>query len=268
MNEQDFLFGNTDVVADDVAARELRLLALNLESPSAARVRRQLDWLYATGTNCLVLTEVKTGEAADLLVRELSSSGYTVARPPTGADDKYMTVIATKGYDTSPTPLADGPRFHGVRLFSHLGPVDVIGLYAPTNGMSADSSAKRSAFQQQVHDALATRIAAEPEIPLLVVGDFNVVEPGHGPAASRSLFEDHDFDFYLDFDRRLGLVDSFRQTHPTATDLTWYGPRGGQRLDHVFTSPQLHARVASVGFEHEVRTSRLSDHSALLLTAA
>ncbi|MFD7735036.1 endonuclease/exonuclease/phosphatase family protein [Kitasatospora phosalacinea] len=266
MNEQNFLFGNTDVVADDLATRELRLLALNIESPSAARVRRQLDWLYATGANCLVLTEVKVGEGADLLVRELSSSGYTVARPRTGADDKYMTVIATKGYDTTPTPLAGGPRFHGVRLASHLGTLDVIGLYALTNGMSADSSAKRSAFQHQVIDALADRVRAEPEVPVLVVGDYNVVEPSHGPAASLSLFEEHDFDFYRSFSG-LGLVDSFRQTHPTATDLTWYGPKGGQRLDHVFTSPQLHAKVASVGFEHDVRTSRLSDHSALLLTA-
>ncbi|MEU5383240.1 endonuclease/exonuclease/phosphatase family protein [Kitasatospora cineracea] len=268
MNEQEFLFGNPDVVADDVAASELRLLALNIESPSAERVRRQLDWLYASNANCLVLTEVKIGETADLLVRELTSSGYAVARPRTGTDDKYMTVIATKGYETSPTPLTlDSARFHGVRLASHLGALDVIGLYGLTNGMSVDSSTRRSAFQEQVRGALRARLDAEPDIPLLVTGDFNVVEPGHGPAESRALFDDHDFDFYLDFGRRLGLIDSFRQTHPTGTDLTWYGPKGGQRLDHAFTSPKLHTRVTSVGFEHQVRTSRLSDHSALVLTA-
>ncbi|RGD59426.1 hypothetical protein DR950_17955 [Kitasatospora xanthocidica] len=268
MTEQDFLFGNPDAVADSVAASELRVLALNIASPSAERVRRQLDWLYATNANCLVLTEVKTGDAADLLVRELSSSGYTVARPRTGPDTKYMTVIATKGYETTPTPLADAnPRFHGVRLASHLGTLDVIGLYALTNGMSADSSTRRSTFQQQTLHALSARIDAEPNIPLLVTGDLNVVEPGHGPSASRALFEDHDFDFYLAFGQRLGLHDSFRQTHPTAADLTWYGPKGGQRLDHVFTSPQIHARVDSVGFDHDVRISKLSDHSALLLTA-
>ncbi|WP_316521149.1 endonuclease/exonuclease/phosphatase family protein [Kitasatospora brasiliensis] len=268
MNEQNFLFGNPDTVADSVAASELRVVALNIASPSAERVRLQIDWLYATNANCLVLTEVKTGEAADLLVRELSSSGYTIARPRTSPDDKYMTVIATKGYETTPTSLAGtNPRFHGVRLASHLGALDIIGLYSLTNGMSADSSTRRHVFQQQTLDALTARIDAEPTVPLLVTGDFNVVEPGHGPTASRALFEDHDFDFYLAFSQRLGLVDSFRQTHPTAADLTWYGPKGGQRLDHVFTSPQIHARVDAVGFDHEVRSSRLSDHSALLLTA-
>jgi exonuclease III len=269
VNEQNFLFGNPDVVADDVAASELRLLALNIESPSVQRARHQLDWIYSTNTNCLVLTEVKTGDAADLLVRELSSSGFTVARPGTGPDDTYMTVIATKGYGTSPVPLAGhGPRFHGVRLASHLGALDVIGLYGLTNGMSTDSSARRRAFQEQVLRDLAARLDAEPGIPVLVTGDFNVVEPGHGPADSRALFEDHDFDFYLGFSRRLGLVDSFRKAHPTATDLTWYGPKGGQRLDHVFTSPQIHAQVTEVGYDHQVRTRQLSDHSALMLTAA
>ncbi|GAA2773730.1 endonuclease/exonuclease/phosphatase family protein [Kitasatospora cinereorecta] len=266
--EQNFLFGNPDVVDDDVAATELRLLALNIESPSAERVRRQLDWIYEAGTNVLVLTEVRLGNAADLLVRELTSSGFAVARPHTGPDNRYMTLIATKGYQTRRVPLnGDSPRFHAVRLTSHFGNLDVIGLYALTNGMSDASSAARKAFQQQVLDALSARLAAEPAIPVLVTGDFNVVEPGHGPADSRALFEDHDFDFYLDFGRRLGLVDSFRQTHPAATDLTWYGPKGGQRLDHVFVSPEVHRRVTSVGFNHAVRTSRLSDHSALTLVA-
>ncbi|GAA1162163.1 exonuclease III [Kitasatospora gansuensis] len=266
-SEQDFLFGSPDVVEDGVAAKEFRLLALNIESPSADRVRRQLDWLYGTGANVLVLTEVRVNEAGDLLARELTSSGFAVTRPRTGHDDRYMTLIATKGYQSRPVQLVgENARFHAVRLTTHFGSLDVIGLYSLTNGMSAESSAARRVFQQQVTQSLAARAAAEPTIPLLVTGDLNVVEPGHGPAASRALFEDHDFDFYLDFGRRLGLVDSFRQTHPDAADLTWYGPKGGQRLDHVFTTPDVHTRVVSVGFDHDVRTSRLSDHSALRLT--
>ncbi|WP_327073223.1 endonuclease/exonuclease/phosphatase family protein [Kitasatospora purpeofusca] len=265
--EQDFLFGTANTVEDSVAASEFRLLALNIESPSADRVRRQLDWIYGIGANVLVLTEVKVNDAGDLLVRELTSSGFKVTRPRTGPNDRYMTVIATKGYQSRPVHLdGEDSRFHAVRLTTHFGNLDVVGLYSLTNGMSAESSTARWAYQRRVVTALGARAAAEPTVPILVTGDLNVVEPGHGPAPSRALFEDHDFDFYLDFGRRLGLVDSYRQTHPDAADLTWYGPKGGQRLDHVFTTSDVHARVTSVGFDHDVRTSRLSDHSALRLT--
>jgi exonuclease III len=265
---QGFLFGNLDVVDDDVARHELRLLALNIQSPSITRARDQLDWFYRSKRNVLVLTEVKVGESSDLLIKDLDSSGYTVAKPRTGPDDRYMTLIATKGYAVQPVQLRmDSPRFIGARLCTHLGDLDILGLYAPTNGMSEESSRNRRAFQQRVLAAVRARLDAEPAVPLLITGDFNILEPGHVPAASRALFEEHDFEFYRTL-AAFGLVDAFRKTHPEATDLTWYGPQGGQRLDHVFLSPAVFPNVSAVGFDHDVRTSRLSDHSALTLALA
>ncbi|MFI9362044.1 endonuclease/exonuclease/phosphatase family protein [Kitasatospora sp. NPDC053057] len=263
---QDFLFGNPDVVDDELARRELRLVALNIQSPSASRARDLLDWLYRSQSNVMVLTEVKLGEAADLIIKDLESSGFGVARRPAGPDDRYLTVIATKGYSTSPVHLTmDSTRFIGVRLATHFGDFDVLGLYALTNGMSQESSRNRRAFQDQVVDAVRARIAADPSVPLLVTGDFNILEPDRDPLASRALFADHDFEFYRTLGG-LGLIDAYRQIHPEGADLTWYGPRGGQRLDHIFISPVAFARVQGVGFEHDVRTKKISDHSALVAT--
>ncbi|WP_031074405.1 endonuclease/exonuclease/phosphatase family protein [Streptomyces sp. NRRL WC-3742] len=261
---QGFLFGNPDVVGDDVARVELRLAALNIQSPSTNRARDVLDWLYRSQSNVLVLTEVKAGEAADLILKDLESSGFTITRRPAGPDDKYLTVIATKGYRTAALPLAmDSTRFVGARLATHFGDFDVLGLYALTNGMTEESSRNRKAFQEQVLDALRARIAAQPEVPLLITGDFNVLEPDRDPPASRALFADHDYAFYRSL-ADLGLIDTYRQIHPEGADLTWYGPQGGQRLDHIFISPAAFTRVRAVGFQHDVRTAKISDHSALV----
>lgn len=261
---QNFLFGDAEAVEDDLARHELRLLAWNLQSPSLERVRRQLTWMYETRSNVLVLTEVKLGDGAAHLAKDLDSNGFTVLRPAHGPDDRYVNVIATKGYDVRPVALpSESPRFSGARLSSHAGELDVVALYSLTNGMTVQSSRSRAAFQQDVLRALAVRLRAEPDVPLLVAGDFNVLEPGHIP--SSDLFEEHDYAFYRGLEQ-LGLLDAYRRLQPDGTDLSWYGPQGGQRLDHAFTSPVLAGRLTECGFDHTARTTRLSDHSALTLT--
>jgi len=262
---QGFLFGDaTDVVDDDVARTELRLLAWNVQSPSLERTRRQLDWLYQSRVNVLVLTEVKTGDGSAHLAKDLESNGFDVHLAALGPGEKYPNLIATKGYRARPLPLGlASPRLTGVRLASHLGDLDVIALYALTNGMTTESSRNRAAFQHQVLAALAERIAADPGVPLVVAGDFNVLEPGHVPPSN--LFEEHDYAFYRAL-ADLGLLDAYRLEHPQGGDLSWYGPQGGQRLDHVFLTAALRGDVTDCGFDHHARTSKLSDHSALALT--
>ncbi|MGW3001489.1 hypothetical protein [Streptomyces sp. NPDC001155] len=94
----------------------------------------------------------------------------------------------------------------------------------------------------------------------MLTGDLNVLEPGHQPAVKD--FEEHDYAFYqglLD----LGLIDAYRHIHPEGTDLSWYGPSGGQRLDHVLVDESLSRRLADCEYVHSVRTRRISDHSAM-----
>ncbi len=263
---QSLLFGNPDVVDDADACTELRLLALNMQSPSLGRSTQQLDWLFATRCNVLVLTEVKVNDVYSHLVKELRSSGFTVMRPEPGVDDPYVALVATKGFAVRPVSLTfSSTRVIATRLTTHLGDLDVIGLYALTNGMNYDSSRQRKAFQTAIIAALRARISAEPAIPLLVAGDFNVLEPGHIPAST--LYEEHDYDFYRSF-AGLGLVDAYRHVQHEGRDLTWYGPQGGQRLDHAFLSASEIHHLTECSFDHAVRSRKLSDHSALKLTLA
>ena len=59
--------GDQPTVDDRVADTELRLCTLNINSPSPARAQRLVDWLAATCSNALVLTEVQAGPACDLI---------------------------------------------------------------------------------------------------------------------------------------------------------------------------------------------------------
>lgn len=263
--DQGFLFGNPDVVDDDLARTRLRLLALNLQSPGLEKATAQLAWLYPTGCNVLVLTEVKIGDGSAHLIKDLESSGYTVTRPTPGPEDRYITLVASKGYAARLIPLAfDSSRLTAARLTSHLGELDVIGLYSLTNGMSAESSRDRAAFQQRVIDALRQRIEHEPDVPLLLTGDLNIL--ADEPAPARSLFAEHDFAFYRAFGE-LGLTDAYRHTQPQGTDQTWFGPQGGQRLDHAFLTADLVGHLAACTVDHDTRP-KVSDHSALTLTLA
>ncbi|WP_327749780.1 endonuclease/exonuclease/phosphatase family protein [Streptomyces europaeiscabiei] len=259
---QGLLFGSShDVVSDDVATREVRLLTLNVQGSPATRRDDILEWLYGTEHNVLVLTEVRVNDSGNRLIQELESSGFQAVRVPAGPDDRYRSVIATKGYEVQPVKTnVSTPRLAIARLATHFGPLDVVGLYSVTNGMSVDSSTARREFQQRILETLTEHRTAHSGTPLLITGDLNVLEPGHQPATDD--FEEHDYAFYsglLD----LGLVDAYRHIHPKGVDLSWYGPLGGQRLDHMLIDESLAHRLADCVYTHSVRTRRISDHSAM-----
>ncbi|MEV0484516.1 endonuclease/exonuclease/phosphatase family protein [Streptomyces sp. NPDC050508] len=259
---QGLLFGSAqDVVADDVATRELRVLTLNVQGAPATRRDDIVEWLYASEHNVLVLTEVRTNDSGNRLIQELESSGFRTVLTPAGTDDRYRSIIATKGYEPQPVKADfSTSRLVMARLTTHFGLLDVAGLYSVTNGMSLSSSLARRDFQKHVLDALTQHRARHAGVPFLLTGDLNVLEPGHQPAAND--FEEHDYAFYKGL-LGLRLVDAYRQVHPDGTDLSWYGPSGGQRLDHTLVDESLSRRLADCGYAHDVRTRRISDHSAM-----
>ncbi|MEU3355137.1 endonuclease/exonuclease/phosphatase family protein [Streptomyces sp. NPDC037389] len=261
---QGLLFGSgPGAVTDDLAHRELRLIAANVEGAPTARTQRLLSWLYESGANVLVLSEVRFGPGAHRLVSDLEASGYTVRLRDRDPDDAYAyaVVVATKGYTNAPVALSfSTPRMTAVRLETHLGPIDLIGLYSLTNGMTAESSQRRRAFQEQVLTALHDHLKANPDVPIAIAGDFNVLEPGHQPPCD--LFAQHDYTFYSEL-LALGLTDAYRHLNPDGAEATWHGPQGGQRLDHTLLSTNLAPSVRACRLEHTIRSQKISDHSAI-----
>ncbi len=62
------------------------------------------------------------------------------------------------------------------------------------------------------------------------------------------------------------LTDVYRKVHGyNKQDYSWHvnhGNKAGRRFDHIFASAELNPRLCF--YDHEVRSSRLSDHSALV----
>lgn len=260
---QGMLFGAIsadDQTTEDGPVDELRLCALNVNSPNPSRAQRIVNWLLATKSNALVLTEMQPSDGGRHILACLQAEGFTITCTPGWQGSRYLAAVATRGVQTAPVqPAGFDHRIAAVDLTTYDTTVRVVGIYGPTNGMTAESSHRRREFQRRILDYLA-----EINYPALcVVGDLNVVEPYHRPHLPS--FEDHDYAFYTGL-LALGLRDAYRELNPSGGDHSWINPRfGSQRLDHTFVSVGAD-QIRTCAYDHTTRGDELSDHAALLTT--
>jgi exodeoxyribonuclease III len=133
-------------------------------------------------------------------------------------------------------------------------------LYVPSRDASPDKTERKRKWLACCDTALAS-IAGQPT---LLLGDLNILEPGHKPRYP--FFAPFEYDFYQALGDTHGLTDAFRGLHPDAAEYSWVGRTGdGYRYDHAFCSRQLAGLVASCQYVHQPRSDKLSDHSALAL---
>lgn len=250
-------FGDEAVVVDErLADRQLRLCSLNVGSPNEGRAERLVDWLVHTGANVLVLTEMQANQGGQLIRTSLDAHGFQISTTPGWRDQRFHTLIATRGFHVAPVqPAGFDPRINAIDLTSAAGTVRLVGVYGPTNGMTPDSSQRRHGFQRDLLTYLTTINTPN----LCLSGDLNVVEPGHQP--SLPAFEPHDYDFYRGL-LALGLRDAYRACHPNGSDHSWFSPRyGSQRLDHALLGAV--GTLDSCGYDQTPRHQELTDHAAI-----
>lgn len=264
MNEgiQGLLFGSEPVEGPalaDPSRDEINLCALNVNSPSQQRAEAQVSWLLGTGAEILVLTELQPTGSARRTIALLDAEGFDVHLSAGWQDAKYFTAVAARrGLDTTPGLRAFDPRVVAMRLGNAPAGVHVVGVYGMTNGMTAESSARRQTFQRSLLEYLRTFDAAT----LCVAGDLNIIEPDHEPPLAA--FERHDYDCYTGI-VSLGVRDAYRAQRVGRREHSWHSDfHGGQRLDHAFAGVAL-GRLAECRYDHATRELGLSDHSALFL---
>ncbi|MGH4015771.1 MAG: endonuclease/exonuclease/phosphatase family protein [Pseudonocardiaceae bacterium] len=260
---QGMLFGATSAegeTAEDGPVDELRVCALNVNSPNPRRAQRIVNWLLATKSNTLVLTEMQPSEGGRHILACLQAEGFTTTCTPGWKNTRYFTAVATQGIEATPVqPAGFDPRIAALDLTTDDTTVRLVGIYGPTNGMTAESSHRRREFQRRLLDYLAEINRAA----LCVAGDLNVVEPDH--RLHLPAFEDHDYAFYTSL-LALGLRDAYRELNPSGGDHSWINPRfGSQRLDHSLVSIGA-GKIRACAYDHTTRSDDISDHAALLTT--
>lgn len=262
LGEQAMLFGAIET-AEEAAQHPpdtLTLCALNVASPNRARSHRIAEWLLGQRAQVLVLTELRNTDACRELLESLRADGYSTTHAIPSSDDTepFFAAIVTRQVVVTPISATQRPRLVGVDIAvaPPLTPIRLVGMYAPTNGMTAESSRRRQQFQHDTINYL--RGIHTPRI--VVAGDFNVIEPGHRPRLPA--FEAHDYRFYTDLEG-LGLRDAFRTLHPDAVEHSWLSSRfGNQRIDHTFVGPSV--SVQACVYDHAPRQLDLSDHAAMI----
>jgi exodeoxyribonuclease-3 len=266
-----------DVPAPAVAMGErpkstLRVATWNVQHAAPARSRRQATWIADQDVEVAVLTEVAVGHGATALAQALSEHGYMTHTPAVASNNArdYQVMLACRGgrMEVLLRPRAGHlpHRCAAARIRRDDLKVVVVGLYVPSRGSKERRNVDKRAFQTAVTALLPDlNDLASDDVPVLVVGDLNVVESGHVPAHAN--FGDWEYAFYRSFTAN-SFTDGFRRLHPDDVDHSWFGRRSGAgyRFDHLFTSLAHLPWLTACGYDHTPRERGLSDHAALTAT--
>jgi exodeoxyribonuclease III len=253
----------------DAPAVEFRLMTWNVQRAARARARGQAAWLAShEDADVLVLTEVTDSPGGHALIQALREYGYHVIVPDS-AGGEYLVLLASRVgvLEAVPSRLGYLPaRFAAVRAILGAHSIGVAGLYVPSRGPRERRNTDKRMFQETI-SAYLPRLATDlGSGPIVVAGDFSVVEPAHQP--HYAVFGDWEYRFYTRFSEH-GLVDAFRELHPQVVEHSWFGRGGnGYRFDHVFLTRQHRGLLRACRYVHQPRLEGLSDHAAVTVTLA
>jgi exodeoxyribonuclease-3 len=248
----------------------VRIVTWNVNSVKA-REERLLAYLTQRAPDVLCLQELKV-EDDKFPVAACRTLGYEAA------------VFGQRTYNgvaiLSRTPLADVHRGFADAdddaqarfVAATTAGVRVMSAYVP-NGQSVGS--EKFAYKLRWLDRLGRFLAAQvsADAPAAFCGDLNVAPDPidvHDPAAweGQVLFTREERDALA---RALGprFVDVVRQCNPDARLYSWWDYRQlafpknrGLRIDHIFVTPVLAARVTTAGVDRDERKGKLpSDHA-------
>ena len=251
-----------------MTAASLSVLTFNIGNPAPDRARRQLAWLISRDEHILVLTETKASAGCRMLAAEFTTAGYAVHWPDHGPGE-YGAMIVSTVAATPDNGFGDRvgylpSRAAAVILPAPAGPLRVIGLYVPARDDSAEKTERKRKWLAACDAALAATVS---EMPVILLGDLNILEPDHWP--SYPFFAPFEYDFYQTLGSGHHLTDAFRYLHPGEAEHSWVGWRGdGYRYDHAFCSDYLSRQVIACEYLHQPRIDKLSDHSALTMQLA
>jgi exodeoxyribonuclease-3 len=263
----------------------MRLVTWNVNS-LRARLPRVLELLEQHRPDVACLQETKCAPDSFPLA-ELSQAGYEAVHNSGGqwagvavlarADGPGLT-DAQLGLPGEPPPLAEQLSLPGEPLQAEarwcevtVGGIRIASVYVP-NGRALDSPE----FPRKLEflEAMAARVGAHRDGPLIVAGDMNVT-PADADVYDPAIFvgDTHVTPAERDRLEAIGLIDAYRRVHPDEQQFTWWDYRAGHfhkglglRIDLALVSADLADRLTACGIDRNYRKgSKPSDHAPLLV---
>jgi exodeoxyribonuclease III len=243
-----------------------------------ARIDRVSDWLARRQPDIVCLQETKV-EDKNFPYPAMEDLGYHVAHC---GQPSYngVAILAREPLKDVRIGMDDGDADDQARVITAtVRGVRVISAYFPNGG---ELGSEKYAFKLRWMGRLRQYLDREckRDEPLALCGDFNVAPEDrdvHDPAAWKDtvLFSD-EIRVALQSIQAFGLVDAYRLTSEEAGKYSWWDYRQlafpknmGLRIDHVYVTPSLAARVTGAEIDREERKGKQpSDHVPVMVTFA
>lgn len=238
----------------------MRLLALNVQHTGLRRAELLGPAILAAAPDVVALSEVKPGGGTDRLLALLAEGGLASSRVGVtipGVFPYTVAVASREPLGAIHLPFQEGD-FPQALMEVQVGGFTLSAVYFPLN-RSKPRSRDHDRFWTETFLGYAKRLATQPAV---VMGDWNTgsqtLDIGGSPVPGMA-----QFDAFV----ASGWTDAWRTKHPEVVEYTWRNSASGNgfRLDHALLSPTLAPSLMDALFLHDIRTSRASDHSGLLI---
>lgn len=244
------------------------VLALNISRPSTDNAKRLLEYLWARDEQLLVLSEVGRGEGSDLVAKVCRAAGHTVldSRRRGSGSNAYGLLVVARDIEVVPDDEFPPLPLLAERLLAcRMDGIRVLAVYGtasdPVRYANREQRQRKRDWLSGLTDTLNGHVAE----PTLLVGDLNIVAPGHRDPLRYVLPEETSA--YAQLTGPLGLVDVVARDLEEAK-VTWVDHTGvGCRYDHALATTGLAECIRDVALDPTPRTEGWTDHSALGLSA-
>ena len=196
----------------------------------------------------MVLSEYRNNESGHLIRTKLLLAGFVFqfGSPIEAAINGVL--IASRKACSFTCYLGQINDFPEALIRAEMADLTVYGLYFP-------HKKKHTLFP-----FLKTQLAQSHQAQLLI-GDFNTGKNFVDQKGDSFWYTEALKDL-----KRDGFLDAFRHLHGAHKEYSWVSAHGqGYRYDHCYVEAGLAPVVKQCYYDHEVRSSNLSDHSAMIV---
>jgi exonuclease III len=232
----------------------MKILSWNILHGGGKRAPDILDAIAKEAPDIVTLQEFRHGSSQHVLLEGLTKMGLDEQYVPdtNSARDNSVIIASKYSFQANIFPRDSELPARAIRaFFPDLAELNLIAAHLP-------QKQKQPPYLHALNDLEAYFL----EENSLIIGDLNTGIP----------FEDSEtksFEHTFLFQQLLrdGWVDAWRSRNKDKREYTWISTKqkNGFRYDHALVSEKLNKAIIDIRYDHEVRLSKISDHSFMVI---